>query len=342
MHKLRLKTRLFLLILLTAITLTNGKSIMTIDAVDGGIPTPIVESVGVVVNCTSAMLSIYSMVYSGDTSLVHFPPQADMNRAELTSVINLGVGFSRFGSALWFLFNNDTDANTATSLANAVKGSIETAFDTSFSYVSTGVVENNYVNVTYIGPEKSDLPGYLSWLMGRCLAPDIGGFTSTFIPMSDEISSYIIVIASKESGGFDWVYSMGVGYSISIPVGPGPHKIDFLDLLNVQSLEPSTYASYEGWVSSIVNLVIVSNETVSYVTSEPDKVSTPMQRGWYIVPQPTVQLMAYFSFANDPSPIDKLSFTFSGLVIPEFSALTPLLILMLAVSIALVARKIFC
>lgn len=344
MQKLKHKTLVLFLILFAATLLKNGKCILTVNAIDEEMGFPIAEGISAVVNCTSAELSISSMVYSGNASLVHFPPQVDMSRAELTNAISIIVGFSRLGSGLVFLFNN-TDTATAESLANAVKGSIETAFEVSFTLNSSGIVEDGYVNVTYVGPGKSDLPGYLGQLMERCLAPDLGGFTLTFIPVSGETNAYVWVGASKENGGLDWIYSMGVGYSTSIPVGAGPHKIDFLDLLNVESLEPSTYASYEGWYSSMVTLVIVSNETVSYVASEPET-ANPSQmrlRGWYVnypqPPQPPAQLMAYFSFADDPTPVDRLSFTFSGLVISEFNALTPLIMLMIMASIAVVAKK---
>lgn len=344
MQKLKHKKLALLLILFAAIFLTNVKCIPTVYAIDEEMDFPIAEGISAVVNCTSAELSISSVVYSGNSSLIHFPPQVDMNRAELTNVISIIVGFSRVGSGLVFLFNN-TDTATAESLANAVKGSMETAFEVSFTLNSTGIVEDGYVNVTYIGSGKSDLPGYLGQLMEKCLAPDLGGFTLTFIPVSDETNAYVLVGASKENGGFDWIYSMGVGYSTSMPVGTGAHKIDFLDLLNVGSLEPSTYASYEDWFSSMVTLVIVSNETVSYLTSEPET-ADPSQmrlRGWYVnypqPPQPPAQLMAYFSFADDPTPVDRLSFTFSGLIISEFAALTPLIMLMLLASTALVVKK---
>jgi len=331
-------------LILTAIFLINGKSILTANASNEEFSAPYGESIGVFVNCTSAELSISSMVM-GNATFVHFPPEIDMNRAELTNVILVSVGFSRQGSGLLFLFNNNTDATTARSLADAVKDSIELAFETSFTWESTEITEDNYVNVTYTGSEKNDLPGYLNWLMGECLAPDLGGFTLTFIPMSNEISAVVLVSAYKESGGFDWVYSMGVIYYESIPVGAGEHKIDFLDLLNVESLAPSEYASYEEWAGlAMVTLTIVSNETVSYVSSEPGLANplTGQLKGWYVnpqPPQPPVQLMAYFIFANDPTPVDKLSFTFSGLVIPEFTILTPLIALMLVASIVVVAEK---
>lgn len=331
----------FFSIFLMTTLLIYGRSVLAVNAFNEENSALYSENISVAVNCTSAELSISSIVL-GNATFVHFPTEIDIGRAELTNVILIGVGFSRQGSVLLFIFNN-TDTTTATSLANAVKDSIEPAFETSFTWNSTGITEDNYVNVTYTGSGESDLPGYLNWLMGKCLAPDLGGFTLTFIPMSNEMGALILVSAYKESGSFDWVYSMGVVYSTSIPVGAGEHKIDFLDLLNVESLAPSLYASYEDWISSTVSLTIISNETVSYVSSEPGLANLPEQlKGWYInlqPPQPPAQLIAYFSFGDDPNPIDRLSFTFSGLVIPEFTMLTPLIALMSAASIALVAKK---
>ncbi|MCX8171802.1 MAG: hypothetical protein N3E47_07600, partial [Candidatus Bathyarchaeota archaeon] len=184
--------------------------------------------------------------------------------------------------------------------------------------------------------------GYLSWLMDKCLAPDLGGFALTFLPMSGEENALIDVSASKKSGDFNWIYFMMVGHFTNIPVGMGPHKIDILGLLNVESLAPSKYASYEGWFISTVQLIVESNETVSFLSSEPDLIDPPTQlRGWFtdIPPQPPAQLIAQFSFANDPTPVTKLSITFSGLIIPEFTALIQVIMLILATSIIFAALK---
>ncbi|MEM1990302.1 MAG: hypothetical protein QW782_06675, partial [Candidatus Bathyarchaeia archaeon] len=56
-------------------------------------------------------------------------------------------------------------------------------------------------------------------------------------------------------------------------------------------------------------------------------------------PRPPAQLIAQFSFANDPTPVDRLSITFSGLIIPEFTAPIQLILLILAISVTLAARK---
>ncbi|MEM3590894.1 MAG: hypothetical protein QW702_02185 [Candidatus Bathyarchaeia archaeon] len=335
---MKYKVLMPLLMLLSAFLLASGICVPIVDATEE--EPSFAESISVTVNCTTAELMIFSVVYSVDASLVHFPSEVNLNRGELTDTTLITIAFSRDGSGLIIAFNN-TDAATARSLADAVKGSIENAFNAGFTW-NTTKVENSYVYVEYIGPGKSDLTEYISWLMERCLAPDLKGFTLTFLPMSSEEKAFVEVSAAKESGGFNWVYHMAVGYSTSTPVGTGPHKIDILDLLNVESLTPSSYASYEGWFVSTVQFVVVSNETVSFLSSEPGLISPPMQlKGWLtnIPTQPPAQLIAQFSFANDPTPVNRLSITFSGLIIPEFTAPTQLILLILAISVTLAARK---
>lgn len=332
---------MLLFILLSASILVHETNILAVNAADE--EPSFTEVVLVAVNCTRAELIVFSTVYSRDVSLLHFPAGVDMNRGELIDAILIGVGFSREGSGLVIGFNN-TNAATARSLADAIKGSIETAFNTGFTYNSTKI-EDTYVYVSYIGPGKSDLTGYLGWLMGRCLAPDLGGFTLTFLPMSSKVEAIAELSASKKSGGFDWIYLMTVGYPTSIPTGMGPHKIDILNLLNVDSLAPSKYASYGGWFVSSVQFIVLSNETVSFMSSEPGLVNPPTQmKGWLVnptPPQPPLRLAAQFSFANDPTPINKISITFSGLIIPEFNGIMPLFLLILMASIILVFRKRF-
>ncbi|MEM2719039.1 MAG: hypothetical protein QXJ13_07380 [Candidatus Bathyarchaeia archaeon] len=335
---MKYKVLMPLFMLLSAFLLTSGICVSTVDATEE--EPSFAESISVTVNCTTAELTIFSTVHSIDASLVHFPSEVNLNRGELIDATSITVAFSRDGSSLLIAFNN-TDAATARTLADAVKGSIENAFNAGFIW-NTTKIESSYVYVEYIGPGKRDLTEYTSWLMERCLAPDLKGFTLTFLPISSEENAFVGVNAAKESGGFNWIYFMTVGYSTSAPVGMGPHKIDILDLLNVESLTPSSYASYEGWFISTVQFVVVSNGTVSFLSSEPGLMSPPTQlKGWLtnIPPQPPAQLIAQFSFADDPTPVDRLSITFSGLIIPEFTAPTQLILLILAISVTLAARK---
>lgn len=321
--------------------LPHGRNIAVINVTGEGETPRFAESISVTVNCTTAELTVFSTVYSVDSSLVHFPPDVNLDRSELINAVLVSIGFSRLGSGLVIAFNN-TDAATARALADVIKDSMENAFNTNFTWNSTEI-EDGYVYVKYTGPGKSDLTGYLSWLMGKCLAPDLGGFTLTFLPMSGEEMAIIEVSASKESGGFNWINFMTVGYLTEISVGMGPHRIDILDLLNVESLAPSKYSSYEGWFSSSVQFIVLSHETVSYLSSEPGLVNPPTQiRGWLInpsPPKPPAQLTAQFIFANDPEQISKLSITFSGLIIPEYTAAAYLIPIALATFIMLLTKK---
>ncbi|MEM2739435.1 MAG: hypothetical protein QXQ29_01355 [Candidatus Bathyarchaeia archaeon] len=137
-----------------------------------------------------------------------------MGRAELRDAVAIPLAFPGMRSALSYLFNN-TDMAAARILADSMKSSIEEEFDTNLAFNSIGVM-GSYVNVTYIGSGKDDLPGYLNWLMKKCLSSDLGGFSLTFTSISRESNAFIIVSGGKTSGGFDWIYHMGVGYSAHI------------------------------------------------------------------------------------------------------------------------------
>lgn len=349
--KHRFKEAMIFLILLIAFGLTPRESLSVNAAnVNEDFSAVFVERIGVSLNCTTAELQVLSMVVSNDISLVHFPPKVDMGKSEFASVASIIVVFTRTFSRLVFAFNN-TDTEASRLLADSVKGTMEEAFEEAFTWSSTEIIEGHCV-VTYAGPGKGDLTGYLSWLMDRCLAQDLGGFSLTFIPISGEENAFVEIIADRSEETGELVYLMAVGYYTSVPVGAGPHKIDFLRLLNVESLAPSKYASPLYWgTSSIVDFVILSNETVSYVTSEPgaavlfssESLAYPMSRGWYMVPsdwlEPPQRLHVFFSFGDSLSPVEKLTLTFSGLIIPEIDSATPLIALMLAASAIMVIKR---
>lgn len=299
------------------------------------------ETASVSVNCTTAQVSTMSMVMSYNTSLVHSPSGVDMGRTELMNATGISLIFSTVQSFLIYLFNN-TNLATARSFADAVKPSIQTAFGTSFTWSATGQ-NDSQVNVTYTGSGKANLTQYTEWLMSQCGgAPDLGGFSLTFLPMTHEPGAFSSVSAYKEVGGFDWAYSMMTGYVMSIPKGSGNHRIDILDLLDVDSLAPSPYANVEDTYTSNVMLTISSNQTITYVSSEPGLVSPEQPRGWMSIPfTPPNTLIYYFSFADDPSPVSPLSLTFSGIVIPEFTTLLSVILLILTAIIAVVMRKRF-
>lgn len=306
-----------------------------------GLPSELTENIMTNVNCTTAKVSITSMVMSSDPTLVHFPSGVDMNNPNLENVITLGLMFfsSPGQSVLIYEFNN-TDEATAKSIADGITPTINTAFQTAFTWFSTGP-SNGYVNVTYTEPGKADLVAYVSWLKDQCLVSDIGGFSLTFVPMV-QVGAFFGVVAQKASGGFDWNYMTMASRTTDIPTGSNSHTIDFLELLNVNSLEPSPYSAEAGLYTSMVVLLVNSDQTVSYERCEPGLATSPGERGWILSPlPPSNTLTAYFTFGDDSTPVAPLTFTFSGVVVSEFTTLTPIALVILASAAVFIAKRRF-
>lgn len=297
------------------------------------------ENVTILVSCIAGSVTTGCTVTSSNASLVHFPSGVDLSDTDLTNVTTIGVMFSTAQSYLMYLFNN-TDATTAETIADGFTPSISSAFSTSFVWFSTGT-SDGFMNVTYAGAGKSDLATYVEWLASECLASDLGGFSLTFVPMSNELGAYAGVAAVKDVGSFDWTYYMATGYTTTFTASSGDHLVDVLDLLDVDSLAPSKYATPEIVYSSQVVVMISSDFPAFYVSSEPERVTDPAERGWFIHPIPGISLSAWFHFGSDPSPQSPLTLTFCGVVVPEFTT-TPLLALFLVSAMAaLIVRKRF-
>lgn len=340
---MKLRVAIFVAVLLATATVMAGVRMGLAQQLPEG--AEFAEIVMVDVNCTKASMLVASGVMSNNTELVHFPAEINMNAAEWENVTQVMVGFSTADSFLFYIFNNTSEDN-AESIANTLTNQLNTVFGTSFGHNST-YQSNGYVNVTYAGVDVANLTQYTEWLMQDCLASDLGGFSLTFIPMTKETSAYTVIMAQKESGGFNWTYVMGVMYYTSITEGTGEHTIDILDLLNVESLAPSNYSltsipeyPYPIYVS-IVMLNVISDTSVTFVSCRPDQASPP-NRGWYISPQiwPT-QLEGVFSFGGDKTPANELWLTFSGTVIPEFAASILMAVSTIATTITVFIKKRF-
>jgi hypothetical protein len=184
---------------------------------------------------------------------------------------------------------------------------------------------------------------YVEGLVSQCLASDLEGFSLTFEPMSHELGAYTAVAAMKDAGSFDWTGYMMTGYMTTITAGSDSHLVNVLDLLDVDSLTPSKYATApEMGYSSQVMVMISSDTPVGYVTSQPETVTNPAERGWFLYPIPLPNtLTAWFYFGSDPSPQSPLTLTFSGVVVPEFTTIPLLVLFLVSATIALVARKRF-
>ena len=316
----------------TLLVLLRGFAPSPVEA-QGGTTMPFGEHLSATALCTKGTVGVTAMVTSNESSLVHFPTAVDMTREELRDAVVVMLGFapSPYNSVLLYEFN--TTLEQARTLAEAVTPSIENAFNTHFWYNSSRI-RNNYSEVSYLGEGKADLASYVQWLTGQCLASDLGGFSLSFVPAVAGGASPL-VSAGKESGGFDWLYSFSVSRAEDLQPGPGPHEIDLLDLLNVNSLQPSPYSQFDsGPYTSTVTVTVTSNQSVSFVSCEPGLVDpfSGQLRGWIYQQMGSNMLTGSFTFANDPSPATSLSFTFSGMVIPEFPALAafaPVLVVVL-------------
>lgn len=302
------------------------------------------EIVMISINCTTAQVAVASGVISINETLVHFPAEIDMNAEELSNVTEIMLSVSTSDSVLHFVFNN-TEAAGAEKYANVtVTSYFEPYFGLDFKHNST-VSFDSLVNVTFTGIGAGNLTEFTELLMVDSLAPDLGGFSLTFTPITREASACVQLIAQKASGSFEWRYAMGVTYSTTFPDGMDDHIVDVLDLLNVESLAPSDYALIiavpNPFYMSMVTLDITSNTTVRFVSCTPPQASPP-NRGWSISPQisPT-ELEGIFFFGGDNTPVTELSLTFSGVIIPEFTAPTCTAVLMLVSVVAVAFKKRF-
>ena len=337
-EKLQLKNLLLLAVLSLAIISFSLVDLLKSSSATIGFGAKLMEMVNIGVNCTTASVDVATVIFSNDTSLIHFPEEANLNDPALINATGITVGFASNFSVLTFTFEN-VSASTAKSNADAVKSSIESAFGVSFTYNSTET-HDSYVDVVYMGEGQSDLVSYTEWLMDQCLNSTIGGFSLTFPEMASEPSAMVNVIGDKNVGNFNWTYSMVVHYTASIPTDGGLHTIDVLDLLNAESLSPSQYALVgELGYSSIVNVRVHSNETIIFEECIPSRVTYPMTRGWYVPSDSGLTLTGTFYFGNDPTAVEELTFTFSGVVVPEINSIFPLIALLAIAMLAITLKN---
>lgn len=293
---------------------------------------PIVyETVSILVECRTANLTVTSAVSSGDSGLVHFPSGIDMNAVDWENVTGVNVGFSRGFCFLTFSFEN-VDNNTARSIADGFKDDFERVFGVSYTYESTEVDDN--VTINYVASGVANLPQRTQWLIENCLAQNLGGFSMTFVPMTSELTAITILSATKPSGSFDWEYGMAIMYAKGMSPGTGIHTIDVLELLHVNSLEPSPYSDL-----SVAGGSVQIYGNVTFVDCEPAQTQEPGGRGWYIMPFPGGILWAMFGFGGNSTPFNELWLKFSGVVIPEFTAPTLTAAIILISSAAITLKK---
>jgi hypothetical protein len=275
------------------------------------------EGATVVVNCTDSSVIVEAGVASTDASLVHFPTGVNMTSPDLANVTMLTLTFANNASTLQYWI---TGHSNVTQIADMETPILASAFNTSFSSNSTnigGLLKASHpANVTYICAGKQNLTQYTGNLMAQCLASNVGGFSLAFLPLSLQPGATLVAGAEKVNGSLNWTWGMGVSYATNAITGSGDHTIDFLALLRMNSIAPSPYASFEGLYQSSISLLVFSNTTESFVSCQPGQV-TFLQRGWIIMPHAApARLEATFTFWTDSSPVNTLTLTFGGIVIP--------------------------
>lgn len=296
-----------------------------------------VEMVMITVDCQSASVLTMLNIHSENDTLIRFPSPVDLNDTNLEDAVIVGVMSSADSSLLTYQFEGISETQAETNAA-AITPSIMSAVDVSFEHESTDTVGAE-VHVNYTGPGQSDMPSFVSSMVSECVGAEVDGFSDAILSLATQTTaSALMLSAYKESGGFNWSIGIGAMCSSMIPTGSGPHTINVLTLLGVSSLTPSplSFSTALGFYQSIV-LLTISDTALSFDSCEPDETTDPSQRGWMHM-FPTTGL-ATFYFGNDPSPVAPLTFTFGGIVIPEFTPLATMITLALIAACTITFKR---
>lgn len=273
------------------------------------------EGISVELNCTDGTLDVECLISSYLPELVHFPSEVDMTDPNLEKCSRIIATFNTTTSSLMYTFNvtNPEDART---YADAFTLSMNSAFGITFHWQHTGSPPS--VVVSYAGSGIPDMAAFTDDLRTKCLKSDIGGFSDALLSMVTK-SSQSTVYLQAHGPSFEWLYNIIARYVTKIPPSEDSHTIDVLNLLGVSELAPSPYCSEMGLYSSNLWVAINSPWNATYISCEPAEATTT-ERGWYIFTGET-DFWASFDFYDDLSPVEALSITFRGKVVPEFDLL---------------------
>jgi hypothetical protein len=299
---------------------------------------PLTEDIDVYVNFTQSSAGIHCLLESQNSSLIHFPSEVNLNDQSLTNARFVYLAFTANQSQLTCAFQS-IDNQTARNIADAMLPSMEDAFQTTFTWNSTNSFAD-FVEVSYNGDGKTNLTQYTQWLMPRIKAPDLDGFSLTFAPATRNLEASVTISATRDAEN-QWTYDISARSLRTIVTGSADHTIDILDLLNVGSIDPSPYAVTSGVYSSRITLEAESLSPVHCVAHQPLKEVNPPARGWFMDQYaPTAALNAVFSFGNDSSKVNTLTFTFTTAMLPEFpSNITALIFLTITLLTAVVYKR---
>lgn len=295
------------------------------------------EMVMIHADCSNASVTTLLSVSSDNPLLVHFPylvwkyGEEYLENATLVSVMT-----SANRSVLTYEFENISEAEAEMN-ADAVTVWIDSYFGVSFTYESTWS-NNSIVHVSYAGDGQSCMPCFVNAILSDCVDESVDGFSDAIPSLAAKTTtSYFGFSAVKENEG-NWTIGVAAVCNSTILPGSNSHTIDVLALLGVSSLAPSLY-SYNvtaDYYESIVWLNLECDPPVTFVSCDPPEkqnFTDPSERGWF-----DMWSFYGFSFGNDSSPVETLTFTFSGTVIPEFEPST-IIITIMSITASLITFK---
>lgn len=301
-------------------------------------PEPMFQDlVMIYVDCNNASVMTMVSVGSDNDTLIHFPSSVDLKDIHLENAVAVSVMSSSDSSILMYSFENISETEAETN-ADAVTPSISSAVGVSFAHSTTETV-NTEVHVNYTGPGQSDMASFVNSMLSECVYPDVNGLADAIPSLATQTTTSALTLsASRESPSYDWLIGIGAMSLSTIPTGSNSHTIDVLALLGVSSLAPSPYSynATQDYYLSIVWLYFESDTSIGFVSCEPPEKEDPYdlsERGW------THMFFYAFYFGNDPSPVEALTFTFSGTVIPEFTSPTIIITLILTAACIIAFKK---
>jgi len=298
------------------------------------------ESVSITVDCTKGTVDVSSSEYCSavnDTTPLHTPSGVNLTNMNWEDVRDVTLTFSASSSELniWVL-----NTSAARSIGDAWATMLSTPFQTSLTFESAA-----FSAIDYNATGKSNLPQYMQSLMSWCFASDLNGFSPTFVQIAGHPGAYITVDMYTTSNN-EWAYTVKCSYETSMSPGSGDHTVDVLNLLGVTSLTPSSYSGgYDSTYltevyDATVDVTIMSSQTVIYTSSQPAGLATTMPlgvlapRGWH--DYSGAGTTPVFSFMNDSSPANQLTYTFNGAVVPEFPSTMILSLFMVIFALAII------
>ena len=93
-EKLQLKNLLLLAVLSLAIISFSSVYLLKSSSATMGFGAKLMEIVNISVNCTTASVDVATVIFSNDTSLIHFPEEANLNDPALINATGIAVGFA--------------------------------------------------------------------------------------------------------------------------------------------------------------------------------------------------------------------------------------------------------